>query len=220
MSIYEADSDNQLQLCFEFAEEPRLKAYEVLSGTLLEPVATFKRIARERPVIMTIVMVALIYAFTGAIGIGESSSMLSQMFGERIKTSSLVWLFGLVSLPVSLLIWIVMSAVYSFLGSLIYRKNNVKGIMCTLGLSLLPGILSPPLKYIATAYNAGFSIMLILVLFLAVWTSGLQVIALRESLKINTGQAFVLWIIPLAVVFAIIILAFIGILAGMVASLI
>ncbi|MGE5416779.1 MAG: Yip1 family protein [Acidobacteriota bacterium] len=218
MSIYEADSDNQLQLCLEFAEEPRLKAYEVLSGTFLEPVATFKRVSRERPIMLTVIMVVLVYAFSRAVGVGQSSQILSELSGGRIKASTMVWLYGSIGLPLSLLIWVVMSAVYSMIGNILFGKNNVKGLMCTLGLSLLPGILTPALTYIAAAFNVAWALIPVAVLIM-IWTSGLQVIALRESLRIKTGPAFVLWIIPLAVVFAIIILALVGI-AGMTASLI
>lgn len=148
--------------------------------------------------------------------------MLSQLpspAGLKLNIQGhIFWYYGFLGLPVSLIGWFLASSIYSFLATLFWGKTNARGMMCALGFSILPTVFSAPLNIIGNGLGWGV-LMVIANLFILAWVVVLQVIALRESLDIETGQAVALWITPPAVIFVIMIMALIG-LAGMFSTII
>lgn len=78
-----------------------------------------------------------------------------------------------------------------------YRRGNASGLLTCLALAIIPGLVGSTLQYALVLLDlALWGGVVSLVTF--VWVIVLQVLSLRESLALTTGQAVLIYILPAA----------------------
>lgn len=197
-----------------------MRIYEVIYDVLFTPAEAMRRAAEEKPVGQAAIIVILIYVFSSLVNLGlvHNSEIGAYLPSMSMKASILVWYYLLIGLPVTVILWLLGSAVYSMIGSLLFEKNNTQGLLAGMAFAMVPSLLAPPLQYIGLALEIPvLSVLTAIGLFL--WTCGLQIIAVRETLDLDTGQAVTVWFILPVVLFAIILLAVFAVI-GMAFSLV
>jgi len=109
-----------------------------------------------------------------------------------------VWAFNLLGAALSVVLLLSISGLLSLISEIVYGKFNAGGVLVTLCYASIPGILGPPLHYASSlagvqwlgAVLAGLSM---------IWVLVLQVIGVRESLRVTTGQAILIMLLPVIV---------------------
>jgi hypothetical protein len=92
------------------------------------------------------------------------------------------------------------TAIYALLGELLFQQANGRGLLTCLAFAFVPGILVSPLQYALSLLNIDtFNVGISLLAF--IWIVVLQIIGIREALLIQSSQAFLLFILPGAVFF-------------------
>lgn len=192
-----------------------MRATEIVYGVLFRPVATFSCLGEEKPLARAvgIWLVALIFSAVVNFSIlrREIATSLLPAFGiPTAVTANLVWLYGLAYLSFSILAWFLMAAIYSLLAELFFRVSNGTGVLTCLALAGLPGAFGPGFQLLGKALSLEI-ITQPLAWGVSVWTVLLQILALRESLRIETTQALAIWVIPfltiVLIVFLIVLMA-------------
>lgn len=169
---------------------------ETIYGVLFEPVATLRNLADHKPygTALLVFIGVLLWSviFEQALNVYADSQVQ-----EMIPTHTL-WMFSLLGATLSLLFLLVGSGLLSLLSELIYGKFNAGGILVVLCYASIPGILGPPLHYAASL--AGIPWLGAILAGLAMlWVLVLQVIGVRESLRLTTGQTILIMLLPLLV---------------------
>lgn len=177
---------------------------EMVYGVLVQPVVTFRYLGQARPLGRTLGVWLLALTFSAVVSFslirGEMAALLPEVPAVQAPVmGNLFWLYGVGYLVLSLGWWLVVSALYGLLGELLGGVANGTGVLTCLALAGLPGALGPALQLLSRAASVRFAEGPLLAgVFL--WTAVLQVLALRESLQVDTGRAFVIWVAPFLVV--------------------
>ena len=93
---------------------------DMLYGVLFRPVATFGRLAEEKPLARAVGVWSLALVFTALVNAGIFRGQLGSALPFPALTqaaSNLMWLYGLMYVLFSLALWFVISAVYTVLGN-------------------------------------------------------------------------------------------------------
>lgn len=166
---------------------------ESIYGVLFEPVATLRTLADDKPygraLLIFIAVTLLSIIFEQAINIYNNTAVM-----EMIPANA-VWMLNLLGSILSVLLLLVISGLLSLISEIIYGKFNAGGILVALCYASIPGILGPPVHYASSL--AGLEWLgSILALLAMVWVLILQVIGVRESLRVTTGQAILIMVLP------------------------
>jgi lysylphosphatidylglycerol synthetase-like protein (DUF2156 family) len=177
-------------------EEFFLSFTETIYGVLFEPAATLRSLADHKPYgtarLVFIGVLLWSVVFEQALNVYGDSQI------QEMIPANLYWLFSLFGAILSLLVLLVGSGLLSLISELIYGKFNAGGILVVLCYSSIPGILGPPLHYASTL--AGLQWLgAILAGLCMLWVLVLQVIGVRESLQVTTGQTILIMLLPLLV---------------------
>jgi protein-S-isoprenylcysteine O-methyltransferase Ste14 len=168
-----------------------LTATEILYGIVFQPLATLRYLSSSQPLLMALTAFIVTVLGNMLIKLGIN---LHQGPGVPLPQGYIGVYLGL-GLLFSLLALAAAAAIYNLLGELLYRQANGRGILTCLAFAFVPGILSPPLQYALTLLNLNnFNAAISVLAFL--WVVILQVIGIRESLLIQSSQAFFLFILP------------------------
>ncbi len=174
-----------------------LTILDVLYGIIFQPQSTMRELAQTRPLRMGLLVFMgayiISYLFQGA-----SNHMSLSAFENTLFPLPFWWL-GLAGLFMALLLWFLAAGLLSLLAEVIYGFGNGKALLTCLGFAVFPGVLGPACHYLAIIFSFE-SIGVILYLISAVWVIGLQVLAVKEALQLGTGQAILIYILPLAVI--------------------
>jgi hypothetical protein len=182
-----------------------LTATEILYGIVFQPLATLRYLSSSQPLLMALTAFIVTVLGNMLIKLGIN---LHQGPGVPLPQGYIGVYLGL-GLLFSLLALAAAAAIYNLLGELLYRQANGRGILTCLAFAFVPGILSPPLQYALTLLNLNnFNAAISVLAFL--WVVILQVIGIRESLLIQSSQAFFLFILPGAVFFILVLIAFLS----------
>jgi len=170
-----------------------LSITESIYGVLFEPVATLRNLADQKPygraLLIFIVITLLSIIFEQALMVYNSNEVL-----EKIPANA-VWAFNLMAAILSILMLLVISGLLSLISEIIYGKFNAGGLLVALCYASVPGILGPPVHYAFSL--AGLEWLGSIAALLAmVWVLVLQVIGVRESLRVTTGQAILIMVLP------------------------
>ncbi|ADI03051.1 MAG TPA: hypothetical protein GXX39_02650 [Syntrophothermus lipocalidus] len=197
-----------------------MRAHELVYGVFFNPAATFRYVGEEKPLrqVFAIWLAALGFGavvsfslFRGNVvsGLPPDWSVLA----DRVANFSLVYGVGYV--VVSLLIWFVSAAVYSLASEVLYQRGNGRGLLAALALANLPSTLGPAFRLLGRVF-VWESLVILLTLGICLWTVGLQVVALREALKVSTSQAIMLWAFPMVItgLLLVIMIVLLGVAAG------
>jgi len=166
---------------------------ESIYGVLFEPAATLRHLAENKPygrallIFLAVTLLSLI--FEQALMVYNDSETL------KILPANAVWMFNILGALLSVLLLLVISGLLSLISEIIYGKFNAGGIMVALCYASIPGILGPPVHYALSLAGVEW-LGAILALLVMVWVLVLQVIAVRESLQVTTGQAILILVLP------------------------
>ena len=102
--------------------------------------------------------------------------------------SGFLWLGAFIGVIFPLIMLFILAGLYSLLGELIYKSGNATGLLAGLSFASLPGIFGPPLQYVALSLGLN-SLSNLISFAITIWLLVLQVIAIREALRLSTNQA-------------------------------
>lgn len=169
---------------------------ETIYGVLFEPVTTMHNLADHKPygtaLLVFIGVLLWSVVFEQALNVHADSQV------QEMIPANAYWMFSLFGVALSLLLLMVGSGLLSLISELIYGKFNAGGILVVLCYASIPGILGPPLHYASSL--AGLPWLGAILAGLAMlWVLVLQVIGVRESLRVTTGQTILIMLLPLLV---------------------
>lgn len=169
---------------------------ETIYGLLFEPVTTMHNLADHKPygtaLLVFIGVLLWSVVFEQALNVHADSQV------HEMIPANAYWMFSLFGAALSLLLLMVGSGLLSLISELIYGKFNAGGILVVLCYASIPGILGPPLHYASSL--AGIPWLGAILAGLAMlWVLVLQVIGVRESLRVTTGQTILIMLLPLLV---------------------
>lgn len=176
---------------------------EIIYGILFEPVATLRYLAENKPLAQGLIVFLSVLIFN--IIMGQGNAALGEEMQALDIPFQLGWFINIVAGIFSFIMLFVIAAVFSLLGELIYGKSNAAGLLVCFAFVSIPGVLGPALQYVSSLAGIEW-LAVFLSLAVGIWVLVLQVLALREALGINTGQAIIIFLLPLAVVIGLIIL--------------
>lgn len=169
---------------------------DLIYGIIFSPAQTLRTISDNKPWAYGIVVFLVVMTFTMIVNRGIY--VMEPVEQVLSIPSGFLWLGALIGIIFSLILLFIMAGLYSLLGEIIYQSGNGSGLLASLGFASLPGIFGPPLQYIAILADLNPLSMLIS-FAITIWLLVLQVIAIREALRLSTGQATFLFIIPLLI---------------------
>lgn len=169
---------------------------ETIYGVLFEPVTTMHNLADHKPygtaLLVFIGVLLWSVVFEQALNVHADSQV------QEMIPANAYWILSLFGAALSLLLLMVGSGLLSLISELIYGKFNAGGILVVLCYASIPGILGPPLHYASSL--AGIPWLGAILAGLAMlWVLVLQVIGVRESLRVTTGQTILIMLLPLLV---------------------
>jgi hypothetical protein len=169
---------------------------ETIYGIFFEPTVTLRTLADKKP-------------YGGALLIFLGVTLLSILFEQALSVytehellamvpANAFWMINLFGVALSFFLLMVISGLLSLISEIIYGKFNAGGILVALCYASIPGILGPPLRYASSL--AGIQWLGVVLAGLSmIWVLVLQVIGVRESLRVTTGQAILIMLLPLVV---------------------
>lgn len=169
---------------------------ESIYGIFFEPTATLRTLADKKPygraLLIFIAVTLLNLVFQQALNVYTDNEIL------KMVPANAVWAFNLLGAALSVVLLLSISGLLSLISEIVYGKFNAGGVLVTLCYASIPGILGPPLHYASSlagvqwlgAVLAGLSM---------IWVLVLQVIGVRESLRVTTGQAILIMLLPVIV---------------------
>lgn len=182
--------------------------FEIMYGMLFQPVGTLRALREEKPVALGLLTFFLVSAVSLLFKKALYTLILPSYLLNLVQKTG--WLFSGISLLSAVIMLLVMTGVLSLLSELLYHKGNGPGLLCCLSFCIIPGVLGPPLYY-AGALLGYKGLGWFLSFLVGVWVIILQVLALREALELNTGQAVLLYIMPVLALVVLIGIAVAGI---------
>lgn len=171
---------------------------DVLFGILFEPQATLRNLSEEKPLFWGVITFLAVSIFNLTIYRG----ILLQQYTALGNMQLFLWWYQIIAALFSFFMLFVMAGLFSLLSELLFRKTNASGLLVCLCFAALPGIFAPALHYSAILIHVQWLGILCSVL-IGIWMVVLQVLSLRESLQITTGQAVALFFVPGLVIFII-----------------
>lgn len=169
---------------------------ETIYGVFFEPAATLRTLADKKPygraLLIFLAVTLLSIIFEQALNVCTDNEVL------KMVPANAVWMLNLLGSALSILLLLVISGLLSLISEIIYGKFNAGGILVALCYASIPGILGPPLHYACSL--AGIQWMgTVLAGLSMIWVLILQVIGVRESLRVTTGQAILIMLLPFIV---------------------
>lgn len=186
---------------------------EILYGVLFEPVDTFRYLGQEKPLARGLLIFILVYGLNFVVNQGIEA--VSPQGG--LWKGELLWVYGILGGAIILFGLFLSAGILSLLGELCYGNGNGKGIMASIAFATFPGALGPPLHYLTILLNISW-LGVLFSLLTTVWVMALQVVAVRESLRLNTGQAAFIYLLP-GILLLVLLLAVLGLMGTALNSL-
>lgn len=186
---------------------------EYIFGVLTEPAKTMRMLNEKKPVKEVFFTVVVIQLFVVISNMGQMQASFSDYFGTEGAGGLLgVGGLGFIFLGLALTVagWVCLTGIYSVLADIFLHKNESRGLLCCLGMAMLPQIFWPPLKIIAKGLEINLLPFDVAVLG---WVAFLQVLAIKETFEVRGGMAFSLWLAPWVAIFVImvtVIASFVG----------
>lgn len=176
---------------------------DILYGLIFQPRGTMRELARAGSLRVGL-LVFLGVNIVNCLFQGASGQVNQPALGMGFLSIP-VWLIGVIGIITALSVWFVSAGLFSLLGEVLYGYGNGKALLTCMGFAVFPGVLGPALHYLALMVNLK-SIGVLLYLLASLWVIGLQILAVQESLTLTTGQAILIYILPLAIVVAVFVL--------------
>ncbi len=202
--------------------------WEYLVGVINEPVRTLREVAEKRLWKESLLLVVVITLIGGAVSIvslkvhpAATSNLSSDPTVAHLLStfySPAVFLpFILLS---SILSWFIAGAIYYGFSRLFKGQGSLPGMLASLGFAETPSLVSAPLTALALLFGPAWIFVSYVPGFVAwVWILVLDILAIRESQRLDTGQAIAVLLITVAAMFGLImiIVIIIAIIAAIIA---
>lgn len=183
-----------------------------LSGVLVAPVSTLKKIAEAKPLgraLLVFVAVSLIGAIV-SVHNPQTQELLGQLMadlGVYLSTSFII----ISSLVLALLFFLFSAGVMHFVARLFKGAGSFEGLLSAYAFSVFPQVIGAPLNVLATlASPMGLALSGFLSFALSIWVLVLGVIALRESHGLTSGKAVGVYLLHLLIIVVISVAVIIG----------
>jgi hypothetical protein len=190
--------------------------WEHLAGVIAEPVRALREIAEKRLWKESLLLVVVLALLNGAVTAATVNSRPVNISDpELVRLFSTLYTPGVfipVALVASTLSWFINGAIYYGFSKLFKGVGTLVGMLASLGFATAPSLLSIPLTALALLFGqATGSLVGGVAGFVAgIWILVLDVLAIRESQQLDTGQALAVLLITilalLALVFIIVLL--------------
>jgi len=165
---------------------------DIIYGLIFAPSATFKKIGEDKPVILSLLVFLVISVINLPLYRGI---LLHQNTVSIMHKAQWFWILGWMGIFFSFLVLFFLAGLYSLLSEIIFKKGNAVGILACFGFAAFPGVIGSACQYGALLLD--FTTVGFLCSFLAIlWMIALQILALREALDIQSGQAILLFLSP------------------------
>lgn len=151
-----------------------------------------RELARTRPLLPAFLVFLGVYGAN--LLLQQASRSISQV---DMLPVSITWLLGSLGALASIVVWFVSAGLFSLLGEIIYGYSNGRGVLACLGFAAFPGIFGPAFYYVSALLDLE-PLGILLYALTMLWVVGLQVVAVREALTLTTGQAVLVYFLPVA----------------------
>lgn len=199
----------------EDAGRGKLGLFELVYGTLFDPVQTFKRISGKPPLGWTVLIFSLVkvlsvtvlwYTLPSELMSGDLAGVYDYGMAEVFRVMVPVILAG--ALVYEYVKWFVYSGTLHLLADLAGGSGRAAGVLVVTGLAALPSLLFLPVQILITFLDGNWIAGLInflIVLAVLIWGLILVIIGMRETQRLSTGSAVLVSLIPaMAIVLAIV----------------
>lgn len=169
---------------------------ELLWNTIFHPHLAMQKLAAEKPWGLSLI---LYVAVLTCIMIINQGALALRPIEEALRLpAQYLWLFGLVVIVFSLMVLFLSAGFFSLFREIAYKRGNSLGLLSTLSFAVIPGLLGSVLQYATTILGLDWlgAIINSIIIF---WVLVLQVIAVRASLDLSTGQALVVYFAPMLI---------------------
>ncbi len=205
-------------------EEQRPGFLELIYGVLFEPVDTFRRIAPEPPILLTLFIVTFVNLATSLMGVLTYRSIAPRGFTEwEAMLTVLLPFLTLIGFFWWYLKWLGYGAVLHLVAQLLGGANGPKATLAVYGLASLPGLFLLPVEALIIIAGLGETASARLMapagLGVWVWSLVLLVIGLREVHGFTTGRAVGVVALPVAAVVVLVFVTVVILGIGLSASL-
>ncbi|MEG6617438.1 Yip1 family protein [Peptococcaceae bacterium 1198_IL3148] len=205
--------------------ESNLSVYDLVYGVLFDPANTFRRVAINPPVVLTVTLVLgmnLILALMGMITTDPFAGNVMGYANQQLLNAmqSMAPLMAMLGFIINVLVWLGYSSLLHLIAEFYGGGGKAITTFTAYGLAGLPALLLLPLQGLAIIFaNSGFVKVLanIGTFGVTIWGIVLLVIALREVHQFTTGRAVLVVVTPwiIGVVLAvIIIIAMVGLMSS------
>jgi hypothetical protein len=189
--------------------------WEYLVGVINEPVRTLREVAEKRLWKESLLLVIAITLIGGAVSIVSlkmnppatsnlSSDPTLAHFFSTFYSPAVFFPFMLVS---GILSWFIAGAIYYGFSRLFKGQGSLPGMLASLGFAEIPSLVSAPLTALALLLGPAWIFVSYVPGFVAgIWILVLDVLAIRESQHLDTGQAIGVLLITVAALFVLIII--------------
>jgi hypothetical protein len=187
--------------------------WEYLVGVINEPVRTLREVAEKRLWRESLLLVVVITLIGGAVSV-VSLKMNPAATSNLSSDPTLAHFFSTFYSPAfflpfillsSILSWFIAGAIYYGFSRLFKGQGSLPGMLASLGFAETPSLVSAPLTALALLLGPAWIFVSYVPGFVAwVWILVLDVLAIRESQHLDTGQAIAVLLITVAAVFVLI----------------
>jgi hypothetical protein len=193
------------------ARQVPFNPFEAIVGVIIRPVSTMSAIAMARPWLFALILSSVLSLLSGLVTLTTPISSqwtpgmagtedLPPEFAQFIAWSQSPWLA--VSSAIFAPLWLVVWTAILFVVARLFRsEGRFSGLLSTLGFASVPNIFLVPLLVLLNLGGAGMLLQLLqagLSFVFGIWALILQVLGIRESLALSTGQAVLVLLIPFA----------------------
>ncbi len=204
------------------SQNGRTSVWDLILDVFIAPGKAMARIADERPVGPAALLVTGLAVFTGILGLVitrdamvlDLDLFLAEIPPELVDAVSAVMgsaavfgaIFGIVG---SVLWWFARAAIYGLIGELMGAERDGRAMLATLGFAGLPALLQAPVNLMLSRLGLPWLASFVGLVFW-VWMLILTVLAIRAALRVETGRAIVVFLIPVGVGIAMAVLVGVG----------
>jgi hypothetical protein len=197
--------------------------WEYLIGVITEPARALREVSEKKLWKEALLLMVVIALLSGAVSSVTFTSGLTGVEDPDVaRIFSAIYNPG-VFIPLTLVIgtlsWIACGAIVHLISKLFKGTGTVAGTVAALGFSSAPYLLSVPISALALLLDqATASIVGSAAGFVAgLWVLALDVVAVRESQQIETGQAIAAYLLTL--LSGVIIFLIIGVIVGIIVAI-
>lgn len=207
------------QIELEMQDTSNFNLLDALVGVILRPARTMKEIAAARPWLLALGVALLLALLNGFV---TSAAPEGSMFRPRQPVDTTLpdglpdsyyallvwsrspWLTAGITLIMTPLSLTILSGVYLLVGRLFRGEGRFTALIATLGFATVPNVFLIPIMALLHLGAGAFvfeALRFVISIAFWIWMIVLQVLGIRASLSIETGQAVAVWVIPFALLF-------------------